>query len=140
MDVFDLSSQEEFSPMKPLTKRPRKCFNQASDTLNQSSDKQSSGTLTVETSSSCDVKSDKPEVNLTERVDDIKRTSVSTEDANFVTDKTNIQGTNGAEVNSGDNCDRDCRKPVYIYDQELVRRCDAMPKIINRVGIQDFVF
>jgi hypothetical protein len=143
MDVFDLSSQEECSPLKPLAKRPRNCLNNTTDTQD------------VETSVSCGVVlSDKPVVKTAEKndvIDDLEdddviedciKTDVSTVNANLenAADKIDIPCTNDLDMNSADICDReemerDVRKPVYIYDQELVRRCDCMPKIICRVGL-----
>ncbi|XP_061177573.1 histone deacetylase 8-like [Saccostrea echinata] len=125
MDVFDLSSQEEFSPFKPLTKRARKVFDKPSDVAVYPGNKNTdTGTLT--------------------------KTSENLHDSPAgVGNSKNLSGGNntyscidelGVEVNSEIKdyklkAERDCGKPVYIYSQELIQCCYAMPKIINRASM-----
>lgn len=120
MDVFDLSSQEEFSPLKPLTKRARRILpsaedNEVSTNSVTSDEKELSSTLTGGTLNSQSVgpcNASQQREDLGELCPRIRDTTVSSK-AQSDPDKQ--------------------KKPVYIYSPELIQRCDAMPKIINRV-------
>lgn len=120
MDVFDLSSQEEFSPLKPLTKRARRNLtpaedNEVSTNSVTSDEKELSSTLTGGTLNSQSVgpcNASQQREDLSELCPRIRDTTVSSK-AQSDPDKQ--------------------KKPVYIYSPELIQRCDAMPKIINRV-------
>lgn len=120
MDVFDLSSQEEFSPLKPLTKRARRILtpaedNEVSTNSVTSDEKELSSTLTGGTLNSQSVgpcNASQQREDLSELCPRIRDTTVSSK-AQSDPDKQ--------------------KKPVYIYSPELIQRCDAMPKIINRV-------
>lgn len=120
MDVFDLSSQEEFSSLKPLTKRARRILtpaedNEVSTNSVTSDEKELSSTLTGGTLNSQSVgpcNACQQREDLSELCPRIRDTTVSSK-AQSDPDKQ--------------------KKPVYIYSPELIQRCDAMPKIINRV-------
>lgn len=121
MDVFDLSSQEEFSPLKPLTKRARRILTPAEDKVPTNSvttdEKEPFPTLTGATLNSqseglCNASQQREDVN--ELCPPIRDTTVSSK---VLSDPYQQ------------------KRPVYIYSPELIRRCDAMPKIINRASM-----
>lgn len=120
MDVFDLSSQEEFSPLKPLTKRARRILpsaedNEVSTNSVTSDEKELSSTLTGGTLNSQSV----GPCNASQQREDLNELCPRIRDTT---------------VSSKAQSDPDKQKrPVYIYSPELIQRCDAMPKIINRV-------
>lgn len=140
MDVFDLSSQEEFSPLKPLTKRARRILTPAEDKVPTNSvtrgekepypapaeDKVATNFVTT------DEKEPSPKLSsatLNSQSEGVYNASQQREDVNEL-----CPPKHDTTVSSKVLSDPDKQKrPVYIYSPELIRRCDAMPKIINRV-------
>lgn len=142
MDVFDLSSQEEFSPLKPLTKRARRILTPAEDKVPTNSvtrgekepypapaeDKVATNFVTT------DEKEPSPKLSsatLNSQSEGVYNASQQREDVNEL-----CPPKHDTTVSSKVLSDPDKQKrPVYIYSPELIRRCDAMPKIINRASM-----
>lgn len=119
MDVFDLSSQEDFSPLKPLTKRARRIHTPAEDRV---------PTNYVTTDER------KPSLSPTCATEDSQSVVKASQESDNVNEL--CPPANDSAVSSKVLCDSDKQKrPIYIYSPELIWRCDAMPKIISRASM-----
>ena len=126
MDVFDLSSQEEFSPLKPLTKRARRVLTPtqdqsltASTPTDENDNCRQSQTDSKNSGSSRTQHSEKQDSDGALMLAECSDCDVSV--------------SSFKEACDSDRQTEDAKRPIYVYSQELIRRCDAMPKIINRV-------
>lgn len=141
MDVFDLSSQEEFSPLKPLTKRARRILTPAEDNEVSTNsvtrgEKEPFPAPAEDKVSTDSVTTDEKELSPSLTGGTLNSQSVGPCNASQQKDDLSelCPRIRDTTVSSKAQSDPDKqKKPVYIYSPELIQRCDAMPKIINRV-------
>nr|XP_022288958.1 histone deacetylase 8-like [Crassostrea virginica] len=128
MDVFDLSSQEEFSPLKPLTKRARRV-------LTPTQDQSLTASTPTDENDNCRQSQTDSKNSGSSRTEHSEKQDSDGALMLAQCSDCNVSVSSSKEACDSDRQTEDAKRPIYVYSQELIRRCDAMPKIINRASM-----